>query len=81
MILIKDQEKSKGNKKGIHIRKSRCVKSDRTCCYIRKFNVALSLCKVLGVTFYFSENFLEVATGGLAVAEVPQPLGVTIVTN
>ena len=32
--------------------------------------MALSLCGVLGVTFYFSKEFLEVAVRELAVAEV-----------
>jgi len=37
--------------------------------------MALSLCRVLGVTLYFSEGFLEAAAGGSAVAEALQPLG------
>jgi len=39
--------------------------------YNRKFNTALSLCGVLGVTFYFSEGFSEVAAKVSAVAEAP----------
>ena len=42
------------------IRKSRYVESDKTCCYIGKFNMAFSLCRVLEVALYFSESFLEV---------------------
>jgi len=35
--------------------------------------MALSLCKVLEIAFYFFKSFLE------AVAEAPQPLEVTVV--
>ena len=63
----------------MRIRKSGCVKSNRTCCYTGKFNIALSLCGILGVALYFSENFLEVATRGLTVAEALWLLRVTIV--
>ena len=42
--------------------------------------MALSLCRVLGVALYFSEGFLEAAAGVSAVAEVPQPLGETVVS-
>jgi len=41
--------------------------------------MALSLCKVLGVTLYFSEGFLETAAGVSAVAEAPRPLEETVV--
>ena len=41
--------------------------------------MALSLCRVLGVTLYFSEDFSEVAARGLAIAEALQPLEVTMV--
>jgi len=75
MILTKDQERGKGNKEWIRIRKSRCVEWDGTCCCTGKFNMAFSLCKVLEVTFYFSKGFLEAAAGGSAVAEALQPLG------
>ena len=51
------------------------VELDRTHCYIEKFNVALSLCGVLEVTLYFSEDFLETAIRESVVAKVPQPLG------
>jgi len=50
------------------IRKSRCVELDETCCCIGKFNMALSLCRVLEVTLYFSKGFSEAATGGSVVA-------------
>jgi len=40
--------------------------------------VALSLCGVLGVTLYFSEDFLEAAAGVSAVAEALQPLKETM---
>jgi len=79
IILTKNQGRSKGYKKRMRIRKSRCVESNRTCCCIGKFNVALSLCGVLEVTLYFSKDFSEIAAGGLVVAEALQPLGVTMV--
>ena len=63
----------------MRIGKSRCVELNGTCCCIGKFNTALSLCRVLGVTLYFSEEFLEAAARGSAVAEALWPLGVTIV--
>ena len=58
---------------------SRCIELNWTCCYIGKFNAALSLCRVLGVALYFSEGFLETAAGVLAVVEALRPLGETIV--
>jgi len=79
VILTKNQRRSKRDKKRVRIRKSGYVELDRTYCCIREFNTALSLCKVLSITFYFSKSFSEAATGGLAVVEVLQPLGVTIV--
>jgi len=45
--------------KRIQIGKSRYIELDGTHCYIGKFNIALSLCKVLGVALYFSEDFSE----------------------
>ena len=63
----------------MRVRKSGCVESNWTRCCTGEFNTALSLCGVLGVAFYFSEGFSEVAAGVSAVAEAPQPLGVTIV--
>ena len=53
----------------MRIGKSGCVGSDQTHYYIEKFNVTLSLCRVLGVVLYFSEGFLEIAIRGLAVAK------------
>jgi len=41
--------------------------------------VALSLCRVLEITLYFSENFLEVATRVSAVAEALRSLEETMV--
>jgi len=70
VILTKDQGRSKGNKEGIRIGKSRCIELDRTHCCTGKFNVALSLCGVLRVALYFSKGFSEVAARGSAVAEV-----------
>ena len=63
----------------MRIRKSRCVKLDRTHYCIGKFNIVLSLCGVLEITLYFSESFLKAAAKVLAVAEAPRPLGVTVV--
>jgi len=71
MILTKDQEKSEGDKKGIQIRKSKCVESDGTHCCTGKFNMAFSLYKVLEVTLYFSKSFSKIAAKGSAVAEAP----------
>ena len=69
VILTKDQERNKGDKKWMRIRKSRYVESDGTHYCIGKFNIALSLCGVLEVTLYFSKSFLEAAARELAVAE------------
>ena len=55
------------------IRKSRYIELDRTYYYIKKFNVALNLYRVLEVALYFLESFLE------AVAEALWSLRVTIV--
>ena len=63
----------------MQIGKSRYIELDRTCCYTEEFNVALSLCGVLGVTFYFSKSFSEAAARGLVVATALQPLGVTVI--
>jgi len=63
----------------MRIGKSGCIELNGTCCYTGKFNVALSLCKVLGVALYFSEGFLEAAAGVSTVAGAPQPLGETMV--
>ena len=79
VILTKDQERNKGNKEWMRIRKSRCVESDGTHCCTGKSNIALSLCKVLGIALYFSKGFLEVTAGISAVTEALWPLGVTMV--
>ena len=79
VILTKDQGRSKGNKKGMRIRKSRCVESNRTRCCTGKFNAALSLCGVLGVTLYFSKGFSEAAARVSAVVEALQLLEETVV--
>ena len=63
----------------MRIGKSRCIESDKTCCYIRKFNIALSLYRVLGVVLYFSKGFLKATTGVSAVVKAPRPLEVTMV--
>jgi len=64
----------------MRIRKSRCVESDGTHCYIEKFNIALSLCRVLEVAaLYFFKGFSEAATRRSAVAETMWLLRVTIV--
>ena len=57
----------------MRIGKSGCIESNGTHCCIVKFNVALSLCEVLGVTLYFFKGFSE------AVAEALWHLGVTVV--
>ena len=53
----------------MRVRKSGCVESNWTRCCTGKFNTALSLCRVLGITFYFSEGFSEAAAGVSAVAK------------
>jgi len=52
----------------MRIRKSRCVELDRTHCYTEKFNIALSLCRVLEITLYFFKDFLKIAAGKSVVA-------------
>jgi len=61
VILIKNQERSKRDKKRVRIRKSGCVELNETCCYTKKFNVSLRLCEVLEVAFYFSKSYLRTA--------------------
>ena len=61
------------------IRKSGCVELDGTHYYTEKFNVVLSLCRVLKVVLYFSEGFLEVTIKELAVVEALWSLRVTVV--
>jgi len=56
---------------------SKYVKLDRTHCCIEKFNITFSLCQVLRVTLYFSENFLEAAIEESVATEILQPLKVT----
>ena len=63
----------------MRVGKSGYVESNRTRCCIGKFNVALSLCGVLGVALYFSKGFLEAAAGVLAAAEALWPLEETVV--
>jgi len=63
----------------MRIRKSRCVESNWTHCCTGKFNMALSLYRVLGVALYFFKGFSETAARVSAVAEAPQPLGETVV--
>jgi len=53
----------------MQIGKSKYVELDRTHSYTEKFNIAYSLYRVLGVTLYFSEGFLEAAARVLAVTE------------
>ena len=53
MILTNNQERSKENKERVGIRKSRYIKLNRTNYCIEKFNITLSLCKVLEIAFYF----------------------------
>jgi len=63
----------------MRIGKSRCIELNWTRCCTEKFNMALSLCGVLGVAFYFSKGFSEAAAGVSAVAKAPRPLGETVV--
>ena len=79
MILTKDQERSKGNKKWIRVGKSRCIESNQTCCCTGEFNTTLSLCRVLEVALYFSEGFSEAAARVSAVAEASRPLGEIVI--
>jgi len=79
IILTKDQERSNRDKEEVRIRKSRYIESDETHCCIGKFNIALSLYRVLGVAFYFSKSFLEIATEGSIAAKALQSLEVIMV--
>ena len=63
----------------MRIGKSGCIELNWTHCYTGKFNVALSLCRVLGVALYFSKGFSEAAARVLAVAKALWSLGETIV--
>ena len=79
MILTKDQGRSKRNRKWVRIRKSRCIESNWACYCTGKFNVALSLCRVLGITLYFFKGFSEAAAGVSVVVEALQLLKETMV--
>ena len=59
MILTKNQERSKGDKEKVRIKKSRYVESDETYYYTVKFNMALSLYRVLEIALYFPKGFSE----------------------
>ena len=85
MILTKNQGRSKEDKEGMRIRKSRYVELDKTHCCTGNFNAALSLYGILGVALYLFKGFLEAAAGELAVLgesavfEALWPLEVTMV--
>jgi len=53
----------------MRIRKSGYVESDETYCCIGKFNIILSLCKVLEVALYFSKSFSKIAAERSVVTE------------
>ena len=63
----------------MRIGKSRCIESNQTHCCTGKFNIALSLCRVLGVALYFSKDFSEAAAEVSAVVEASQFLEETVV--
>jgi len=63
----------------VRIRKSGCVKIDRTCCYTQKFKIALNLYRVLKVVLYFSKGFLETAAEVSVVDKVLWPLEMAVV--
>jgi len=63
----------------VRIRKSGCVKIDKTCCYIQKFKIALNLYRVLKVVLYFSKGFLEIAAEVSVVDKVLWPLEMAVV--
>ena len=79
VILTKYQRKSEGDKKRMWIGKSGCIELNKTHYCTEKFNVAHSLYGVLGVALYFSKGFSEAAARGSVVAEILQPLEVTVV--
>ena len=79
VILTKDQGRSKEDKECMRIGKSRYVEPNRTRCCTEKFNVALSLYRVLGIALYFSKGFSEAAAEVSAVVEAPWPLRETVV--
>jgi len=49
----------------MQIGKNRYIESDRTHYCTEKCNMALSLCEVLGVAFYFSKGFSEAVAKAL----------------
>ena len=53
----------------MRIRKNGYVESDETHCCIGKFNIILSLCKVLEVALYFSKSFSKIAVERSVVTE------------
>ena len=63
----------------MRIRKSGYIESNRTHCCTGKFNMALSLYRVLEVTLYFSKSFSEATSRELAVTKVLQSLEVTMI--
>ena len=63
----------------MRIGKSRYIELNGTYCCTEKFNMALSLCRVLEVALYFSKSFSEAAAGVSVVAETLQTLGETVV--
>jgi len=52
----------------MQVQNSRYVKLDKTYYYIGKFNMVLSLYRVLRIAFYFSKNFLKFAAIRILVA-------------
>ena len=78
MVLTKNQEKSQKNKERVRVQKSKYIELNRTYCYTMKFNIALSLYKVLKITLYFSKDFSKANIGRSTATEVLQSLGVTV---
>ena len=62
MIMTKDKERIKGDKERVRIRKSRYIELDGTHYCTEKFNVALSLYRVLEVALNFFKGFSKAAT-------------------
>jgi len=61
IVLTKDLGWEKKQKERMRIRKSGYFEFDWTHYYIEKFNIVLSLYRVLGIALYFSKKFLKVA--------------------
>jgi len=59
VTLIKNQGRIKEDKERVRVRKSKYVESNKTYCYIKKFNIALSLYEVPDITLNFSKACLE----------------------